>query len=114
MVRAVQSVAHTLDCGSYHSQLANKEWYFGRFLSGESRIIAATNALGLRIDIPDIRHVIYVGAPWNLFDYAQKNRRAGRNREASEAVIVREGGVSGTPAPEAFVERLLEKLSRFI
>jgi superfamily II DNA helicase RecQ len=40
-------------------------------------VIVATNALGLGIDVPDIRVVILVDMPATLKDYAQQSGRAG-------------------------------------
>ena len=51
-------------------------------------VITATSILGIGIDIPDIRSVIYLGRPRILLDYAQESRRAGRDRQPSEAIII--------------------------
>ena len=40
------------------------------------------------MDIPDIRVVVYLGSPCRLRDYTQESGRAGRDRHASEAIIV--------------------------
>lgn len=50
--------------------------------------MVATNALGMRVDIPDIRVMIHAGAPRKLRDYAQESGRAGRDRLPSKAIIV--------------------------
>ena len=55
---------------------------------GKHQVICTTNVLGLGVDIPDIRVVIYVGQPRKLRDYAQESGQAGRDRESSEAIIV--------------------------
>jgi superfamily II DNA helicase RecQ len=51
-------------------------------------VICATNALGLRVDILDIRVVIYARQPRKLRDYAQESGRARRDKESSKAIIV--------------------------
>jgi superfamily II DNA helicase RecQ len=38
---------------------------------GEGCVIVATNALGLGIDVPDIRAVVHVEMPYRLADHAQ-------------------------------------------
>jgi ATP-dependent DNA helicase RecQ len=50
--------------------------------------MVATNALGLGVNIVDIRVVIHAGALYKIRDYAQKSRRARRDQLASEAIIV--------------------------
>ena len=52
------------------------------------RVIVATNALGLGIDIRDTRVVGYIGIPKDLVDYVQESRRAGRDGEPSKSVVL--------------------------
>jgi superfamily II DNA helicase RecQ len=51
-------------------------------------MIAATSALGMGINIPDIWCVIHLGRPQILLDYSQESGRAGQDGLASEAVII--------------------------
>jgi superfamily II DNA helicase RecQ len=46
---------------------------------GPSTVIAATSALGMGVDIPNIRSIIHIGTPRTLLDYAQESGRAGRD-----------------------------------
>ncbi len=57
---------------------------------GEGRVIVATNALGLGIDVPDIRVVVHIGFIRNLKlkNYSQESGRAGRDGGRSEAIII--------------------------
>jgi superfamily II DNA or RNA helicase len=66
---------------------------------GQGRVIVATNALGLGVDVPDIRAVCHVGKIWELRGYAQGSGRAGRDGEKSEAIIIRAIGVGGDLYP---------------
>jgi superfamily II DNA helicase RecQ len=84
-------VGEALGCPIYHRDVdsrAGKAQRMKDLMEGKSRVISATNALGLGVDLPDVRVVIHAGAPPKLRDYAQESGRAGRDRQASEAIIV--------------------------
>lgn len=86
-----EELAAALGCDMYHRHVddpVGKQQRMKAWIEGQHRVIVATNALGLGVDIPDIRVVVHLGRPRRLRDYAQESGRAGRDREASEAIIV--------------------------
>ena len=51
---------------------------------GKVRIVIATNALGMGVDIKGLHHVINYGPPPDLESYVQEMGRAGRDNAYSE------------------------------
>lgn len=51
----------------------------GRILRGEARIIVATSALSMGLDLPDVELVVHLQMPLSMADYYQMAGRAGRN-----------------------------------
>lgn len=88
-ISEVEELAGGLTCEAYHSQAEDKSGKLQRLKRGEQRVMVATSAFGMGIDIPDIRAVMHVGSPRTMLDYAQESGRAGRDGGPSQAIIVR-------------------------
>ncbi len=74
----------------YHAGMDNaqrdskqKAW-----MSGNPRVIVATNAFGMGIDKPDVRLVVHVDMPDSIEAYFQEAGRGGRDGKKSWAVIL--------------------------
>lgn len=66
-----------------------------RFAQGKCRIMVATSAFGLGIDIPDIRMVIHAGLPLTMDTYFQEIGRAGRNGKTAKCCLIYHDGDFG-------------------
>ena len=51
------------------------------------RVVFATIAIGMGVDIPDIRQVIHIGPPCSVKAYFQETGRAGRDGKLSSALL---------------------------
>lgn len=63
-----------------------------RFLAGETRAVAATNAFGMGVDHPEVRLVCHLGIPGSPEAYLQEAGRAGRDGAPADCLLVSHRG----------------------
>ena len=79
---------HGFSVDFYHGKCKHKPERLRRFREGKTRVMVATNAFGLGVDIPGIRLVIHHAPLIGLDDYLQEVGRAGRDGKKAEALLL--------------------------
>jgi ATP-dependent DNA helicase RecQ len=77
---------------AYHAGLAreHRAEVQRRFLTGDVRVICATNAFGMGVDKADVRTVLHASVPASLEAYYQEAGRAGRDGLTARALLLAE------------------------
>ena len=92
---SVESLCETaqqkgLNAAFFHADMTAKERakIVDKIKTGETRIVFATNAFGMGIDIPDIRVVVHFMIPESVEQYYQEIGRAARDGQGANAYLL--------------------------
>ena len=78
------------DVTRYHSRIKSerrKKQLLFDFLQGKKKIMIATSAFSMGIDVADIELVVHFNAPINMTDYIQQIGRAGRDGRKAHCIL---------------------------
>lgn len=88
--RLYQLYRGAFSVGYYHGGLdaSQRRQLQLQFSQNKLQFLVATNAFGMGIDKPDIRTVVHYDLPDSLESYVQEIGRAGRDQQASKAILL--------------------------
>jgi DNA topoisomerase III len=123
--KRTESLTHLLSkefrVGAYHAGLdaQRRQRVQADFMNGKLEVMVATTAFGMGIDKANVRTVIHTAFPGSLEGYYQEIGRAGRDGEASRAILMYSYGDRYTHdfflgrdyPPVAMLDRIFTQLS---
>jgi superfamily II DNA helicase RecQ len=89
-VPRTKALAKALGVDAYYNKVGSREEKRRRMQSWKTiqRLIVATNALGLGINVADVRLVIHVGVPYQVRAFAQESGRLGRDGRPGTSIMI--------------------------
>jgi hypothetical protein len=103
------SLADMLQCGCFYSQHEGNEKALEGWIKGDHKVIVATGALGMGVDIQGITLVVHFREPYTLIDFSQESGRGGRRQgETVESVVFTSPANSGIIHPDSMVQQYIE------
>ena len=103
------------DVTRYHSRIKperRKKQLLFDFLQGKRKIMIATSAFSMGIDVADIELVVHFNAPINMTDYIQQIGRAGRDGRKAHCVLFYNQNGDDNAISNSFIKKAKKQLPK--
>ena len=103
------------DVTRYHSRIRperRKKQLLFDFLQGKRKMMIATSAFSMGIDVPDIELVVHFNAPINMTDYIQQIGRAGRDGRKAHCVLFYDQNGDDEAISNSFIKKAKKQLPK--
>lgn len=87
---ALHLVNHGIFAKHYHAGLTSEERrnIYQAFKDGRLKVVVATTAFGMGVNIPSVGFVVHMNMPPNIESYVQETGRAGRNGSMADCLLI--------------------------
>ena len=103
------------DVTCYHSRIKperRKKQLLFDFLQGKRKIMIATSAFSMGIDVPDIELVVHFNAPISMTDYIQQIGRAGRDGRKAHCILFYDQNGDDNAISNSFIKKAKKQLPK--
>ena len=105
------------DVTRYHSRVKperRKKQLLFDFLQGTRKIMIATSAFSMGIDVPDIELVVHFNAPISMTDYIQQIGRAGRDGRKAHCVLLYDQNGDDDAVSDSFIKKTKKQSAKAV
>jgi superfamily II DNA helicase RecQ len=78
------------------------------------RVVIATTAFGMGLDIPDVRQVVHIGLPSAIEMYVQESGRVGRDGKPSKAILINRSSAYASRTMKDYASNISECRRRLL
>ena len=103
------------DVTRYHSRIKperRKKQLLFDFLQGKRKIMIATSAFSMGIDVADIELVVHFNAPISMTDYIQQIGRAGRDGRKAHCVLFYDQNGDDDTVSDSFIKKVKKQSAK--
>jgi superfamily II DNA helicase RecQ len=84
----IERMANEFGHEYYHNNRSDRKAVLASFKKGEFVVLVTSSALGLRLDMPNIRCVIQIGFLSSVINFSQESGRAGRDGKKAHSLTI--------------------------